>query len=146
MARGTSDGLAVLAFGSGSRTVCRVASGDKALHDRLLEPHEALLKAELRGATTVVAASADGAFLSIKRGQCGAVYGSAKDLAVLIKGLTRDGVSFRFLPIWISPDTVFKAQAALAEQGETQRREREAEAGRRERDQPRAGARPSSSA
>ncbi len=135
VSRGNSDGLAVLAFGSGSRTVCRVASGDKALHDRLLEPHEALLKAELRGATTVVAASADGAFLSIKRGQCGAVYGSAKDLAVLIKGLTRDGVSFRFLPIWISPDTVSKAQAALAEQGETQRREREAEAGRRERDQ-----------
>ncbi|WP_289015460.1 peptidoglycan-binding domain-containing protein [uncultured Methylobacterium sp.] len=133
--RGTSDGLAVLAFGTGSRTVCRVATGDKVLHDRLLEPHEALLKAELQGATTMVAASADGAFLSIKRGQCGAVYGSAKDLAVLIKGLTRDGVSFRYLPIWIAPEAAAKAQAALAEQDVAKRREREAEDRRRERDQ-----------
>lgn len=135
VSRGTSEGLAVLAFGTGSRTVCRVAAGDKALHDRLLEPYEALLKAELGGATTVVAASADGAFLSIKRGQCGAVYGSAKDLAPLVKGLTRDGVSFRYLPIWIAPEVAAKAQATLAEQGDAKRREREAEERQRERDQ-----------
>ncbi|KQO99312.1 hypothetical protein ASF33_06655 [Methylobacterium sp. Leaf92] len=135
VARGTSDGLAVLAFGTGSRTVCRVAAGERALHDRLLEPHEVLLKAELKGATTVVAASADGAFLSIKRGQCGAVYGSARDLAVLIRGLTRDGVAFRYLPIWIAPEAVAKAQTALAEQDGAERRAREADERRRERDQ-----------
>ncbi|CAA2156781.1 hypothetical protein MBRA_02215 [Methylobacterium brachiatum] len=134
VARGTSDGLAVLAFGPGSRTICRIAAGDKALHDQLLQPHEGLLRAELRGATTHVTASADGAFLSIKRGQCGAVYGTAKDLAVLVKGLARDGVTFRYLPIWIAPEAVAKAQVALTEQDAAQRRDREQDARRREQE------------
>lgn len=135
VARGTSDGLAVIAFGNGSHTVCRIAAGDKVLHDQLLQPHERLLKAELRGATTTVAASADGAFLSIKRGQCGAAYGSAKDLAMLVKGLTRDGVAFRYLPIWIAPETVGKAKTALAEQDAAKQRDREQDARKRERDE-----------
>lgn len=135
VARGTSDGLAVIAFGTGSRTICKIAAGDKALHDQLLQPYELLLKAELRGATTVVTASADGAFLSIKRGQCGAAYGSAKDLVPLIKGLTRDGVTFRYLPIWIAPETVTKAEAALAEQAAAKQREREQDELRRGRDE-----------
>lgn len=135
VSRGTSDGLAVIAFGNGSRTVCRIAAGDKALHDQLLQPHEGLLKAELRGATTMVSASAEGAFLSIKRGQCGAAYGTAKDLATLVKGLTRDGVAFRYLPIWIAPDTVVKAQTALVEQDAAKQRDREQDARKRERDE-----------
>lgn len=134
VARGTSDGLAVLAFGPGSRTICRIAAGDKLLHDQLLQPYEALLKAELRGVPTTVTANPDGAFLSIKRGQCGAVYGTAKDLAALVKGLTRDGVTFRYLPIWITPDVVGKAQAALTEQEVARRRDREQDERRRERD------------
>ncbi|MFJ7436972.1 hypothetical protein ACIQW5_04860 [Methylorubrum thiocyanatum] len=135
VARGTSDGLAVLAFAPGSRTICRIAAGEKALHDRLLQPFDALLKAELRGATTVVTASADGAFLSIKRGQCGAVYGSAKDLVLLVKGLARDGVAFRYLPIWIAPEAVAKAQAVLADQDSAQRESREAEDRTRRREE-----------
>ncbi|MFK5595877.1 hypothetical protein ACFZ8E_02550 [Methylobacterium sp. HMF5984] len=135
VARGTSDGLTVLAFSNGSRTICRIAAGDKALHDQVLQPFEGLLKAELRGATTMVSATADGAFLSIKRGQCGAVLGTAKDLALLVKGLARDGLTFRYLPIWIAPDTVAKAQAALTNQDATKRREREEDERRRERDQ-----------
>jgi len=134
VARGTSDGLAVLAFSPGSRTICRIAAGDKVLHDQLLQPYETLLKAELRGVTTTVTATADGAFLSIKRGQCGAVYGTAKDLAVLVNGLTRDGVTFRYMPIWITPEAVGKAQAALTEQQATKLRDREQDERRRERD------------
>jgi len=135
VARGTSDGLAILAFGNGSRTVCRIAAGDKTLHDGILQPYEALLKAELRGATTTVASTADGAFLSIKRGQCGAVYGTAKDQALLAKGLARDGITYRYLPIWITPDAVAKARAALADRDATQRRDREEDERQRERDQ-----------
>lgn len=135
VARGASDGLAVLAFDSGGRTICRVAAGDRALHDRLLEPYEALLKAELRGATTMVTASIDGAFLSIKRGQCGAVYGSAKDLAPLVKGLTRDGVAFRYLPVWIAPEVVTKARVALTEQDSAQQQKREDEDRARKREE-----------
>lgn len=135
VARGTSDGLAVLAFSTGSRTICRIATGDKPLHDLILQPFEALLKAELRGATTVVAATPDGAFLSVKRGQCGAIYGTAKDLSLLVKGLARDGVTFRYLPIWIAPETVAKAQAALTDQDVAKRRDREQDERQREREQ-----------
>ncbi len=134
VARATSDGLAVLAFGPGSRTICRIATGEKALHDQLLQPYEALLRAELHGVTTMVTANADGAFLSIKRGQCGAVYGNAKDLATLVKGLARDGITFRYLSIWITPETVGKAQAVLTEQQATKQRDREQDERRRERD------------
>ncbi|MCJ2095121.1 hypothetical protein MKK67_21830 [Methylobacterium sp. J-072] len=134
IARGISNGLAVLAFGPGSRTICRIATGEKILHDQLLQPYEALLRAELRGVTTTVTANAEGAFLSIKRGQCGAAYGTAKDLATLVKGLTRDGITFRYLPIWITPETVGKAQAVLTEQQATKQRDREQDERRRERD------------
>lgn len=135
VARGSSDGLAVLAFSTGSRTICRVAGGEKALHDQMLQPYESLLKAELRGVTTVVAATADGAFLSVKRGQCGAIYGTAKELSLLVKALARDGVAFRYLPIWIAPDAVAKAQAALTDQDAAKRQDREQDERRREREQ-----------
>ena len=135
VARGTSDGLAILAFSPGSRTICRIANGDKTLHDQILQPYEALLKAELRGVATVVPATPDGAFLSVKRGQCGAVYGSAKELATLVKAMARDGVALRYLPIWIAPDAVAKAQAVLNDQDAAKRQSREQDERQRERDQ-----------
>ncbi len=52
-----------------------------------------------------------------------------------MKGLTRDGVAFRYLPIWIAPDTVAKAQTALAEQDAAKQRDREQDARKRERDE-----------
>ncbi|MDP4022019.1 hypothetical protein Q8W71_05245 [Methylobacterium sp. NEAU 140] len=122
VARGTLDGLAMVALANGSRTLCRVAAGDAALHERLLKPFEALLRGELRGPTTTVASSADGAFLSAKRGQCGAIYASAKEMAALSKGFTRDGVTFRYLPIWIAPEVVEKARQELTDKDEQGRR------------------------
>ncbi|WP_187276037.1 peptidoglycan-binding protein [Methylobacterium sp. WL116] len=122
VARGTSDGLAVLALANGSRTLCRVAGGEPALHDRLLKPYEVLLRGELRGPVTAVTSSADGAFLSAKRGQCGAIYASAREMAALSKASTRDGVVFRYLPIWITPEAVEKARQELVDRNEEGRR------------------------
>lgn len=122
VARGTSDGLAVLALANGSRTLCRVAAGEPALHERLLKPHEALLRGELRGPVTAVGSSTDGAFLSAKRGQCGAIYAGAREMAALSRAFTRDGVAFRYLPVWIAPEAVEKVRQELADRDEQSRR------------------------
>lgn len=130
VARGTSDGQAVLALTNGSRTLCRVAAGEPALHERLLKPYEALLRGELRGPVTTVVSSADGAFLSAKRGQCGAIYASAREMSLLSKAFTRDGVTFRYLPIWIAPEAAEKVRQELADrdaQGQRAQAERDRE-------------------
>ncbi len=122
VARGTSDGLTVLALANGSRTLCRVAASEPALHEHLLKPYEALLRGELRGPVTAVTSSADGAFLSAKRGQCGAIYASAREMAALSKAFARDGVAIRYLPVWIAPEAVEKARQELADRDQQGRR------------------------
>ena len=149
VARGTSDGLAVLAFSNGSRTICRIAAGPyKALHDQILQPFEGLLKAELRGGpTTMVSATADGAFLSIKRGN------AELSLAPPSIGFPRQraGTGRPNLPLPAdldpAPDTVAKAQAALTDQDATKpSRARRGRAPARARPRPSAAAAHSSSA
>lgn len=123
VARGVSEGLVILAPANGSRTLCRIAGGEAVMHERLLKPYEALLRGELRGPPTIVPSSADGAFLSAKRGQCGAIYASAREMAVLSRALTRDAITYRYLPVWIPPGAVEKARQDLAAADEQARRE-----------------------
>ena len=135
VARGSSEGLAIIALDNGSRTLCRIAQGEAALHDRLLRPYESLLRGELRGPVTGVRSSPDGAFLSAKRGQCGAIFGTARDLAAFTKALARDSAAFRYLAVWIPPDDVARANESVVATEEARRREREAEEQRRLKDQ-----------
>lgn len=133
--KATSGGFAVLLVGEGSRLVCRVIpSSAEKVHERLLQGHHERLIDELRGTPASISTSRDGAFLSAKRGQCGAVYASAPDLKVIRAALSRDGQASRLLPIWVAPDLVQAEHKAEADrEAETQRRQvEEAEARRRD--------------
>ena len=51
-----------------------------------------------------------GAFIGVKREECGAVYAASIDLLALVEAMSRDGLRFRFLPIWITPAEVAQTQ------------------------------------
>jgi hypothetical protein len=78
---------------------------------------------------TFVVTSADEAFVSAKRGQCGAIYANASDLKKVVDALRRDQTALRYLPIWFGPDQVASAREALADR-ERREQEKEAEARR----------------
>ncbi len=59
------------------------------------------------------ATSADGAFIAAKRSECGAVYAATADLAALDEAMNRDGISHRYLPLWIEPAEVAQTRDAI---------------------------------
>jgi hypothetical protein len=136
VAKGLKEGFGVVALSTGSSVVCEVVGDDRDAHRALLEPYRRRLGEELRMTPTFVVTSADGAFVSAKRGQCGAIYANASDLKKLIEALRRDQIAFRYLPIWFGPDQVAGAREALSGQ-KRREQEKEADARRQKEDEER---------
>lgn len=106
VAKGTRPGFGVVVLQTKSNAVCLTPSDRAEGHRRLLLANADKLATDLGDAPTLVATDLDGAFLNIKRAQCGAVYGAADDLKALSEGLKRDGVPYRFSALWFSPEEV----------------------------------------
>ncbi len=110
-------GYAIVIVENGSRVVCQALarSDERDAHELLLKPAVARLASELKGPPTFVATSADAAFLAAKRGQCGAIYAASGDLRDVAGAMRRDGINFRYLSMWIGPEEIAGAIAALAD-------------------------------
>jgi hypothetical protein len=134
--KGTKDGFGIVALSTGSGVVCEVVGDDRDAHQALLDQYRNRLGEELRTTPTFVATSADGAFVSAKRGQCGAIYGGAGDLKNLVVALRRDQIAFRYLPIWLKQDQISRSLEALSDQKKLEQ-EKDADARRRKEDEER---------
>ena len=60
------------------------------------------LQLELGSPPKVITTSIESAFVSAKRGQCGAIYGAPTDLKDLVTSLQRDKLNYHVLPVWFS--------------------------------------------
>jgi predicted nucleic acid-binding Zn-ribbon protein len=69
----------------------------------------------MQSTVTFVTTSMDSAFVAAKRGQCGAIYASGRDLKDLVPALRRDQIAFRYLPVWNEPEQVNQARKAIAD-------------------------------
>lgn len=109
--QGTRAGFGLLLINRGVSVsaVCAVTPENAEAHRRLLTERNDALAASMGAEPVIAPTTADGAFVSAKRGSCGAVYASAADLKVLANGLKRDGTNYRFSSIWITPEEVKSA-------------------------------------
>ena len=102
LVRGTLAGSGALAIANGSTMACHVVTEQTAhaivpavVTDRVAE--------EFKERPRWTEATDDVAFRALKRGECGAVYARAEDLARIRQALSRDLISSRVVPVWINP-------------------------------------------
>ena len=126
----TADGFGLVVVPNGSSVLCRVPSADAEAHAAILTRLNDRIADELPGQPVATATSADGAFIAVKRSECGAVYANAADLAALDEAMNRDGISHRYLPLWIESaevaqtrDTIEQDKTRSAEQQFKRQRE-----------------------
>ena len=133
VAQGTRPGFGFLLVTDGVPGLCAVTAQDAEAHQRLIAGRSDVLTAAIGAEPIAVPTTADGAFVSAKRGRCGAVYASAADLKAVADGLQRDGTKYRFLSLWFTPAEIqgssdaIKAERASAERQMAERQRQQAE-------------------
>ncbi len=108
-----SEGFGIVAVPNASSVLCRVAPDKAEAHAAILGRLSDRIGDELPSTPVVTPTSADGAFIAVKRGECGAVYASAADLASIDEAMSRDGLSHRYLPLWIEPSEIIQTQTEI---------------------------------
>ncbi len=110
---GAKTGFGLVRVENASSTICAIIDGE-------VEPHLLALKDQSRAVAETVGdkfnwkvSDADHVFLSAKKGECGAAYGDAKSLAVLMQALKRDGIAYHLAPLWIDNATILKLQGVV---------------------------------
>jgi hypothetical protein len=136
---GARKGFGVIAMSNGSRVVCQAVVEQQAAHRQALGQWQRRMSEELGGPPTYVATTVEAAFISAKRGQCGALYADATGLNDLKVALARDDLAFRFLPIWVDAEDIDKTAKAQSER-EIAAIQQEAERRRRAEDEKRLAA------
>jgi hypothetical protein len=133
VARGTRPGFGFLVVADGVSGLCAVTPQDAEAHQRLIAGHANVLTAAMGAEPIAAPTTADGAFVSAKRGRCGAVYASAADLKTVADGLRRDGTRYRFSSLWFTPVEIqgssdaIKAERNAAEKQMAERQRQQAE-------------------
>ena len=101
-----TEGYGLVSIANGSSVICQTVNDRAEAHESLVTRSFDRLKVELNSSPSVISTSMDTAFVSAKRGQCGAIYGSSKDLRDLIMSLQRDKLTYHVLPMWFSQTNV----------------------------------------
>ncbi|KKB79391.1 hypothetical protein VW29_17675 [Devosia limi DSM 17137] len=114
----TARGFGILSLSKG-QGLCPVVA-DMAPHADLLAHRGREIAFYLQDARLNRAMTAESAFVSAQRGQCGALYAAAEVLADLGAALARDGIAFDVLPIWIEAEHVEAETARLVALSEQQ--------------------------
>jgi hypothetical protein len=112
---GGKTGFGFVMLKTGSPTVCQIVAAEAEAHLAASRPFVRQLEQDLGKVPAFSATTADAAFVSAKRGQCGAIYGTSPDLKVVSAALRRDGVPFRFLPSWIEQAAIEGAGKTIAD-------------------------------
>ncbi len=133
VARGTRFGFGFLLVADGVSGLCTVTPQDAEAHQKLIAARADVLTAAMGAEPISAPTTADGAFVSAKRGRCGAVYASAGDLKTVADGLQRDGTKYRFSSLWFTLADIqgtadaIKADRSAAEKQMAERQRRQAE-------------------
>jgi hypothetical protein len=109
------EGYGIVVVANGTSIVCQTVAISQPAHEALLRRSDDRLQLELGSPPSVLSTTIDSAFVAAKRGQCGAIYGAAKDLKDLISSLQRDKKNYHVLPVWYSAADVDTEQTKVAE-------------------------------
>ena len=133
-----TEGFGLVAITNGTSVICQTVPDREKAHEGLVSRSFDRLQVQLGPSPKVISTSIDSAFVSAKRGQCGAIYGASKDLKDLIASLQRDKLNYHVLPIWFSPADVDAEQNAVAARVARELREQQEIEQKRKDDQARA--------
>jgi tetratricopeptide (TPR) repeat protein len=109
------DGFGVVVVKNSTSVVCQTVTSQQKAHESLLSHDADRLELEFGAPASTISTSIDSAFVAAKRGQCGAIYGAAKDLRELVTSLQRDKLSYHVVPIWFSTADVDAEQTKIAD-------------------------------
>ena len=109
------EGYGIVVVANGTSVVCQTVAASQKAHESLIGRSQDRLQLELGSSPSVLSTSVDSAFVASKRGQCGAIYGAAKDLKDLISSLQRDKKNYHVLPVWYSAGDVEAEQTKMAD-------------------------------
>jgi tetratricopeptide (TPR) repeat protein len=132
------EGYGLVAIGNGTSVICQTSTDREKAHEALVARSFDRLQVELGPSPKVISTSIDSAFVSAKRGQCGAIYGSSRELRDLITSLQRDKLNYHVLPIWFSPADIDAEQNAIAARVTQELRQQQAIEQKRQDDEVRA--------
>jgi hypothetical protein len=132
------EGFGLVAIINGTSVICQTVPDREKAHEGLVSRSFDRLQVQLGPSPKVISTSIDSAFVSAKRGQCGAIYGASKDLKDSILSLQRDKLNYHVLPIWFSPADVDAEQNAVAARAARELREQREIEQKRKDDQARA--------
>jgi hypothetical protein len=107
------EGFGLVSIANGTSVVCQTVADRERAHEELLDRASDRLQVEI-GSPRVISTSVESAFVSAKRGQCGAIYGASKDLRELVLSLQRDKIKYHVMPIWFSSADVEAEQKEVA--------------------------------
>jgi len=120
------DGFGVVIVKNSTSVVCQTVTNQQKAHESLLSHNADRLQLEFGAPASTISTSIDSAFVAAKRGQCGAIYGVAKDLRELIASLQRDKLSYHVVPIWFSAKDVDVEQVKITDRLASEMRAQEA--------------------
>jgi hypothetical protein len=124
--KGAVDGFGVVVVKNSTSVVCQTVTSLEKAHESLLSHYADRLELEFGAPASIISTSIDSAFVAAKRGQCGAIYGAAKDLRELVASLQRDKLSYHVVPIWFSSADVNAEQTKIADRLASEIRAQEA--------------------
>jgi len=113
--KGQKSGFGILKTGLPSDLVCLVSPASDDAHFAAIAERTSDLNLYINGFHLKTATTLDDAFVQVKRGQCGAVYASAADLATLITALERDGITYSAVPVWLENGAIDHVRKKLEE-------------------------------
>lgn len=124
--RKSVEGFGLVSVGNGSSVVCQTLPDRPKAHEALVLRNSDRLRLELGSPPKVITTSIESAFVSAKRGQCGAIYGAPKDLKDLVTSLQRDKLNYHVLPVWFSAAEVEAEQKDVDARRDREWREQQA--------------------
>jgi tetratricopeptide (TPR) repeat protein len=98
------DGFGIVYTSNHSPEICRAIEGNDDVNNALIAQAADRLEVELKETPrgNPRAWSIENAFIAVKRGQCGSIYGNAETLKSLMLSLKRDKIDYQVLPVWFS--------------------------------------------
>ena len=119
IADGAPQGFGIVLLKTGSPSLCVAVGAKIPSHHQLLIRVESKLNPEMQTQAVIKDTTIDDAFISVQKGQCGAIYASAADLKTLTAAFKRNNVPYRVSSLWNLPADVDREDAALAEKART---------------------------
>lgn len=132
--RSNDQGFGYLRIDNDSKGICAITPEGLDAHRMIISTDLELVADELEGSPDYLVQSADDAFISAKRHQCGAVYADSADLGTLATAFARDGIEYSYWPFWYD-EAVLAAAAADAEAAKKRQVEADADNARESMDE-----------